>query len=214
MLAELHLRGADPAAAADALALHFVANPHYPVHGVLRWPMALSLGSSLDKATRERANLEFLAFLRDQPAAGAQIALCSVRLAQSRVLPAISVRIAIAWGTPLLGCGLMGSTAELYDHGSSDDARPGGPGSRWSASALALEQMTGNGFCARPISEAHRRRWRADCLCRCWHGPSGRKSFLAPRPARDFRRKRPVADARFDAPVSRTARELTPGSQP
>ena len=86
MAATLDLAAGQPDAAARALTLSFVANPHVPALGVSRWPMAMELGAKLDRPTRERANLEFLSFFRRQPDAAVSVALRLDRLAELRAL--------------------------------------------------------------------------------------------------------------------------------
>ena len=86
MVATLDLAAGDPDAAARALTLSFVANPHVPALGVSRWPMAMQLGAKLDRTTRERANLEFLSFFRRQPDAAVSLAVRLDRLAELRAL--------------------------------------------------------------------------------------------------------------------------------
>jgi hypothetical protein len=86
MAAALDLGTGDRDAAARALTLSFVANPHVPALGAARWPLAMELAGGLDRTTRERANLEFLSFFRRQPDAAIGIALRLDRLAELRAL--------------------------------------------------------------------------------------------------------------------------------
>lgn len=90
--AALDLAAGDRRAAAAALELSFVADPHLPALAAARWPMAVDLGNDLDRATRERASLEFLSFARRQPDAAVAIALRIDRLAQLRALASDDMR--------------------------------------------------------------------------------------------------------------------------
>jgi hypothetical protein len=86
MLAGLRLRAGDRPAAAEALSMSLLTNPHLPLLAPLRWPLALELGASLSKEERERSNLEFLSFLRFQPETALRIALREDRLAELKAL--------------------------------------------------------------------------------------------------------------------------------
>ncbi len=86
MAAALELAAGERAAAARALTLSFVADPHLPALGASRWPMAMGLAGELDRLTRERANLEFLSFFRRQPDAAVSVALRLDRLAELKAL--------------------------------------------------------------------------------------------------------------------------------
>jgi hypothetical protein len=86
MLAGLRLRAGDRPAAAEALSMSLLTNPHLPLLAPLRWPLALELGAGLSKEERERSNLEFLSFFRFQPETALRIALREDRLAELKAL--------------------------------------------------------------------------------------------------------------------------------
>ena len=85
MLAGLNLRD-DPAAAAQALTLSFLADPHAPVMATARWPLVFELDARLDRSTREQAHLEFLAYFRRNSDDALRLALRLNRLAELRAL--------------------------------------------------------------------------------------------------------------------------------
>lgn len=86
MLAGLRDRAGDTAGAAAALDLSLLVDPHVPMLAPFRWPMALSLGTLLDRSARERANLEFLSYFRDRPQDALRQALRLNRFAELQAL--------------------------------------------------------------------------------------------------------------------------------
>ena len=86
MLAGLHVHDKDPAAAARALTLSFLADPHAPVMATARWPLVFELGHRLDRTIRERAHLEFLAYFRQNGRDALGLALRLERLDELRAL--------------------------------------------------------------------------------------------------------------------------------
>ena len=86
MLAGLDLRDNDPAAAARALTLSFVADPHSPVLAAARWPLVFELDDRIDRTIREQAHLEFLAYFRRNGDEALRLALRLDRLGELRAL--------------------------------------------------------------------------------------------------------------------------------
>lgn len=86
MLAGLDLHDNDQAAAARALTLSFTADPHSPVLATARWPLVFELDDRLDRAIREQAHLEFLAYFRRNDDDALRLALRLDRLGELRAL--------------------------------------------------------------------------------------------------------------------------------
>lgn len=81
MLAGARLNAGDRDGAAQALTVSFAADPHIPLLAPFRWALALAVGKQLSRETRERANLEFLAYFRLAPEMAVRQALRRERLA-------------------------------------------------------------------------------------------------------------------------------------